>query len=120
MKTKKSKKSEKKSNNRKDLTKNPKRVNSGVIAKTRISFQKELRPELLIYNAEYEGNPILPALQKLYDSGRLKLDTDERRYLADLLAEEISNQAELSGLGAPIIRQIINWVKGRRRADVIR
>lgn len=108
------------SNNKKQTTRNPKGVNQGIISETHISSPKELRPELLAYHAQYEGNPVLPVLQRLFDAGRLKLDMDERRYLADLLAEEISNQAELSGLGAPVTRQIINWLKGRRRADVIR
>lgn len=97
-------------------TKAKRRVNSGRVQSTGVP--KELKPTLLAYNAQYEGNPLLPVLQKLYDSGRLKLDMDERRYLADLLVEEISNQAELSGLGAPIIRRMINWLKGRQRADV--
>lgn len=79
----------------------------------------QIRPRLLGYEVQYPGSPVHSAIQRLFESGRLDLEINERKYLADLLAEEICREAEMSSMGAPMVRRILTWIKGRIREDVI-
>lgn len=79
----------------------------------------QVRPRLLGYEVSYPQSPVHAALQRLYDSGRLDLEMNERKYLADLLTEEICRDAESSSMGAPLVRRIITWLKGRVREDTV-
>jgi hypothetical protein len=107
-----------KKNNKTDKKNKTTRKRRGV--KKEVHFDPTLKPKLYAYDAQYKNNPMVAVLQKIYDGGRLELGMEERKYLADLIVEELSNQVEFSGMGAPITRRLITWLKGLQRSDVIR